>query len=162
VHLGRIEPAQGDRFPALGERRERARRVLGELVVAVGPDHRERHRPVRLCDELQQRQRGRVGPLQVVEHDDQRPAPREPLEHARGGIEQAQPGGLRLPGVVGDRGRVGQLGEQPGQLGRVVGGDGTRVVRAGGLQQRPQGDRPGPEGGRAACVAARAPAHGQS
>ena len=106
---------------------------VGPVAVGVPPGHDDEHRVVgRVGEQVpQQQERGPVGPLQVVEHQQHRAAGgdgRQPVAH---GVEQAPALGV---GVVGERRphpaeAGGHVGQQAGQLVGV----GAHV----GLQQRP-------------------------
>ena len=94
---------------------------LGQLVVPVGPDDHQRHRPVGLGDEPQQRERGRVGPLQVVEDDEGGRVPSEPLQELGDRVEQAQPRHLRVDRrLLGCARPPGQLGQEARELDSVL------------------------------------------
>ena len=56
-----------------------------------------------LDGELEQPERALVGPVQVVEHDDEGLACREVAQERRDGLEEAEPRRLRVGRVVGDR-----------------------------------------------------------
>ena len=135
AHLVPAQAGQGHRG-RLGHQleQERGQGVLGrlDLDVAVGADQQQPLEPGVLGGELQQPQRRRVGPVQVVEHDHHR-------------------------AVLGDRDQgAGHRVEDPERLGRVGTGPARAVRRAGRrlAQQHPQagaagglGRRPLPGGG---------------
>ena len=111
-HLGehRLAPQRGD------DGRERV--VVGELAGAVGA---EEHRAPRLrradqvADELQRRA---VGPLQVVEHEQQRGAGRDLRQQRGERVEQAMALGAAFGAAHRRRaGRRAELGQQRGEVG---------------------------------------------
>jgi hypothetical protein len=74
AHVVSLEPGQRDGGGLRHQRHhQRPQRVVGrlDLGVAVGADQQEPLEPGVLRDELEQPQRGRVGPVQVVEHHDE-------------------------------------------------------------------------------------------
>ena len=78
AHLPEREPAQqhalgGALARELGESL-RQRMAAAQLDVAIGADQQQASRAQLAREELEQEQRGLVGPVQVVEDDDQRPA----------------------------------------------------------------------------------------
>ena len=100
----------------------------GELVagvrleVAVGGDRQQRHVGQRARDELQRQQGGGVGPVQVVEDDDERPAVRD---GGRGGSRAPRRAGSAAgriePWVVGGRRLCArELGQEAREPGRTV------------------------------------------
>ena len=149
--------------------RRRELRAGVRLVVAVGRDHEDREVGQRAIEELERHERGDVGPVQVVEHDDERPARGRRRQQRRERVEEAK---ARLIGVEvrGHRGwaeRARELGEQPGDPRcRVAERDAQRGdvlvarQRSGDLHPRPvrggaaavPAGRPGPRGSaRDAC-----------
>jgi hypothetical protein len=119
THLVAAQAGQGDRC-RLGHQLEqqRGQGVLARLHldVAVGADQEQPLEPGVLGGELQQPQRRRVGPVQVVEHQ------RAPPPGLVGGLSGQ--GGLADPSLPGDQhqpavavGRPGDLGpEHPGRV----------------------------------------------
>ena len=100
-----------------GQRRLKAlARVLAGPVGAEDPQPRGLGRARQMA---QQQQRRAVGPVQVVEHEQQRAAGRDLAEQPGDGLEQAVAVGLRIAGL--GRPELGQpaaeLGDQPRQLG---------------------------------------------
>ena len=79
-----------------------------QLVVAVGADEAD-PRPVSgPGDEVEEGQRRCVGPVEVVDHDDQAPFRRQAVEQPAGGIEEQEPGPvgqLAVRGVTETPGR---------------------------------------------------------
>jgi hypothetical protein len=79
--------------------------------------------------------------------------PGYPFQEPGDSVEQSQPRGVCVgwavhqPGVGGLRSRGGQLGKQPGQLGRVRPGEGVGIGWAKDAQQAAQGRRPGQNAG---------------
>ena len=146
---------------ARGERTERRRELVARvrLALAVGGDRQHRLVGQRARDELQREHRRDVGPVQVVEHDDERSALRDRDEQAGERVEEAK---ARLVGVQrrrlrgrAERGR--QLRQQTGDPGGAVAEAGAQ--RGGVLAARERaGDlHPRPVRGRSAAVPARAP-----
>ncbi len=86
----------------------------------------------------QQQQRRPVDPVQVVEDEQQRRALRRAADQRRDGFEEAIALGLGIlrrgsgPGGAGSRGQE-RLGQDPGELREVAGGD--RIVRPGAVAQ---------------------------
>ena len=100
------------------------------LGVAVGGDREDRQVGQPARDELERQQRRRLGPVQVVEDDDKRPALGDAREQARERVEEQE---ARLLGVeVGGRG--GQA-KHAGEL-RHQARDRRRVVAERGAQRR--------------------------
>jgi hypothetical protein len=60
-----------------------------QLVGAVGDDEAERLRARAAHEEGQEVARRRVGPVQVLEHEDDRPLAAEPLEQRQQRLEHA-------------------------------------------------------------------------
>ena len=147
-----------------GRAREAAERggELGARVrlgVAVGGDRQQRDVGQRARDELERQQRGGIGPVQVVEHDDERLALGGGGQQRGERVEEPE---ARLVGV--QLGGAGGLAERRGELGQQAGDPGRAGAERGGQRARspPRGERaadlhPRPVGGRAAAVPAAAP-----
>ena len=83
------------------ERRERVReRRRARFGVTERADEQHGRLLQRRDGELQQSQRALVGPVQVVEHDDDRLLRREVAQERRDGFEEAEPRGLGVGRVV--------------------------------------------------------------
>ena len=144
-----------------GEAAERRGQVVAgvRLGVAVGRDREDREIGQRAPEELEREHRRDVGPVQVVEHDDERAALGDGREQAGDRVEEAK---ARLVGVEvrrhrGRPERAGELGQQAGdprsagaEPGAQPGGVLAARERAGDLHPRPVRRR-------AAAVPARAP-----
>jgi hypothetical protein len=132
-----------------------------DLHVAVGADDQQARVGQLPGDKAEQQQARPVGPVQVVEDEDQ-PTTRGRRVQAGGhGVEQAEPGhlGIQLGGRPWRPLQVGQLGQELPQLGHLpsqLGGD-LRRWAAGGI--RAQRLTPGPVGGCARPFAAAPPRH---
>ena len=74
--------------------------VAAQLDVAVGADHEQRAVAQLAGEELEQQQRGLVGPVQVVEDEHQRPRGGGAGEEARDRVEEAE-ARLLVLGVLG-------------------------------------------------------------
>jgi hypothetical protein len=143
-----VQAGQRDRG-RLGHQRQQQRlqRVPARfhLDVAVGADQQQPLEPGVLRGELQQPQRGAVGPVQVVEDDDDRAALGD--RHQRGGDGVVQLEGLGPRGVVrrpGIRRRGRRLAEQDRQA-DAAGGPGRRpLLGRGGPPQRAEHLHPRP------------------
>ncbi len=90
--------------------------VLAHLELAVGAEHEQGRVPQGARELAQQQQRGRVGPLQVVEHEDGGPSAGGLAQERGHGVEQrvavAVAAGV---GRLGLRGSARELGDEPGQ-----------------------------------------------
>ena len=86
------------------------------LGVAVGGDRQQRHVGQRARDELERQQRGGVGPVQVVEDDDERLALGGGGQQRGERVEEpeARLVGVELRGAGGLAERRGELGQQAG------------------------------------------------
>jgi hypothetical protein len=110
------------------------------LVEAVGEDDEHALAAERVGEEGDERPGRRVGPVEVLEHEDDRRVAREPVEQREDRLEQAAL--RRRVGAVVARRRAGQPGEEPGELGavarvqRVEGGVAVARERAEGGHQR--------------------------
>jgi len=110
------------RHPGQATQRRGQLRACVRLRIAVGGDHEDRRVGQRAADEPEREQRGGVGPVQVVEDDDQRLASRDRGEQRGERVEQTK---ARLIGVLRGRRRrraerAGELGQQAGHPGRAV------------------------------------------
>ena len=104
----------------LGE--QRAERVAAvQLVGAVGRDDEQRLVAERGGEEAQERARGRVGPVQVLDDQQHRGVAREPVEHREQRLEHAR--------LVAAAARPLAAGAEAGQQRRQLGADvaGQRV-----------------------------------
>jgi hypothetical protein len=111
VHRVRVEALKVEMGAVADERAEtRARRRL-QFVVAVGPDEEDPGLLRCSCDEIEQRQGGIVGPLEVIEHQHERPLRGQDVEEPGHGIEQQEAvpvGGLAMRGIA-------ERGDEAGQ-----------------------------------------------
>ncbi|HZQ38307.1 MAG TPA: hypothetical protein VFD32_20425, partial [Dehalococcoidia bacterium] len=82
-----------------------------EFHIAIGAHQQQRQRGQLAGDELQQRQRGGVRPVQVFEHEQQWPPAGRGAQPAQHRVEQAKARLFRI-----DRGRRGKAGQEPRQL----------------------------------------------
>jgi hypothetical protein len=88
------------------------RMIVGELDIAIGPHHEDRGIAQLAREEAKEKQRWRVGGLEIVEDDDERRAlPRVPQERRRR-VEQLEAGRLRL-----DRDRRRQIRDDIAHVG---------------------------------------------
>ena len=110
----------------LPERRQhRGQRMPGRhFDVAVRGDHQQARRGQLAGEEAEQEQRRRVGPVEVVEDEDERPRPSGAREERREGIKQPK---ARLLGV--ERRRHGEIGKPIANLRNDLGD-----VRRGGAE----------------------------
>ena len=119
----RPEAAQRDPAAALdpGQLAEHPgeRVVAAELDVAVGAEDQQAARGELAGDELEQQQRGLVGPVQVVEHEHHRAGRgRPPSEEARDRVEEPEARLLAVGALGGlDVEPLGDLGDELGDLG---------------------------------------------
>jgi hypothetical protein len=109
----RKRDAARDRLP--GDLGEHHGQRLGRYRVDVShrAEQQHVHRPKLAREELKQQQGGRVGRVQVIEDQHQRPLLRSPPEELGSGMKQPEPGSLRLR-----RGRLPKPGDQLVQLGK--------------------------------------------
>jgi hypothetical protein len=113
-HLGVAEPdeVQAERLqPGHHRKRLGQRRADVGRCVAVRPDEQDLGVLQLAADVLQQAQAVDVGPVQVVEHHQQRPRPRRGPEQLRDGVVEAEARGL----VVGSSSP--ELGQDVGEVG---------------------------------------------
>ena len=110
-----------------------------QLVAAVGGHQHDRGLGQVGHQERQQVQGRAVGPVQVLDGQDQRPLGGQPLQHAEQPLEQPRPGQL----ARGRRGGLGraEVGDQPGQL-RPPGAS-HRAQGSPGRARGPAGAAPG-------------------
>ena len=105
----------------LGEltQHQREGMLAAQLHVAIGAE--KRHAGIaHLADQkLHESQGGLVGPVQVVEKQDQRPGAARAVEEARDAVEEAEAGLLRLHGI--GLGEIGKAASELGNQGRDVG-----------------------------------------
>ena len=138
--------------------------VRADLGVPVGTDDRHRVRRQLGGHEAEEEERRLVGPVQVVEHDQQGAGPCRPAEERRDGVEEAEAGLLGFE--LWRRRRVVQARCQFWQQAQDVAGARPQmprqllVIDAAGV--RPQGLDPRPEGGRPLALPARAPEHARA
>jgi hypothetical protein len=150
-HLLPRQPVQLDQLTVRGQLGQHPGGTSTKFVTPIRTDDHQRNRPVGRGDEPQQLQRRLISPLQVIKHHQRRRVPGQPFQAPGDGIEQPQPRHVRVgrllhrPGVGGLGSRGGQLGKQPGQLGRVGPGQGLGIGRIQGAQQAAQSRRPRPE-----------------
>ena len=110
---------------------QRPQRVAAmQLVGAVAQQHEQALRADRAREEGEERARGAVGPVQVLDEQDEGLRLREGVQQCQQRLEQAA---LRRPG-----GRAGQAGQERGQLLAQVGVEGVerRIAAAGQRTQR--------------------------
>ena len=137
-------------------------RQLGARVrlgMAIGGDRQQRHVGQRAGDELEGQQRRGVGPVQVVEDDDERLLLGRGRQQRREGVEEAKASlvGVQLGGARGLAQRLAELGQQAGDPGRARAESGTQRREVGAARERAADLHPRPVGGRAAAVPAAAP-----
>ena len=100
---------------------------------AIGAEHEHSALVGRSCNVAEQQQRRPVGPLQVVEHEQDRRRRGDLGQQAGHGLEQPVALGLRL--ALDRRRQLGrapaQLGNEPGQLGAVLARAGPQLTRRG-------------------------------
>ena len=99
AHLVAAEAGEGDRGGLCHQRHhQRAQRVVDglDLGVAIGADEQQPLEPRVLCGELEQSQRGAVGPVEVVEDDNHRAALGDRDKSGGHGVVEAE----RLDAVV--------------------------------------------------------------
>ena len=132
-----VEAVQCDstRGVDLGELAERCgkRVVAAELDVAVGADDQQAGVGEPAGEEAQQQQRRLVGPVQIVEHDDQRAGARGAAEELGDGVEDPE---ARLLGI--HRRELADVAEALADLGHD-----PRHVRGAGAELPAQPDRIG-------------------
>ena len=78
------------RYPCQLPARVRQRMVRLHSEIAVGPDNAQRgggHFP---CNKLQEQERGRIGPVQVIKDEDQGPSLRGVFQERGEAIEEAE------------------------------------------------------------------------
>ena len=115
AHVGRLEPGQRLRPAQAAERYERAQ-PFGILARLVGAGRRDQQDPRRLelaRDELEQAERPDVGPVEVVDHEHQRPGLRERGERRAHPLEEleARAGRLGVRAAVAGAQLRGELGQ---------------------------------------------------
>ena len=74
-HLGAIQPVERQLFPGLARDARQERPDLGRqprLDIAIGPEHHERTGAQVARDEVEELERGEVGGVQIVEHEEAR------------------------------------------------------------------------------------------
>jgi hypothetical protein len=154
-HLLLGERPQGDDGAPGGEAGEQGHeRVAGGLVeVAPGAQHQHGRGRESPGQEVEQLERRRIGPLEVVQDDQQRSFPGPGHQHGGELVEQPEPG--RRGQLVSPARRVGRagrgVGQEPGQRG---GGAGQTPVLA---DERAEHLDPGPVGGGALTLPAPPP-----
>ncbi|PSK66019.1 hypothetical protein B0E53_02056 [Micromonospora sp. MH33] len=124
-HLVAGQPGEGDGGGLRGQRQQqRSEPVVAglDLGVAVGADQQEPFEPGVLGGELEQPHRGRVGPVQVVEDDHDRPVLGDGHQRRGHGVVQGE---LRLTAVV--------RGLLPRRVGAGALAEQRREARPGGL-----------------------------
>ncbi len=134
-------------------------RVATGARVVMGGDDEHRHPGEHPRHEGQQQQRGLVGGLQVVDHDEQGALGAQRAQEQRDGVEQGEARAVGLQGL-GDLGQVEALAHLGGEAADPAGA-GTQppaqLVVGGARGQLADHLHPGPEGGRAAAVPAAGP-----
>jgi hypothetical protein len=131
VEPGEVQPRHAGLAAQVGE--QLAERVVaGQLVVPVGGDDQQLPRPGRPGDVAEQLEGGGGGPLEVVEHEQQRALGRRGDEPLGDGVEQAVALGLR---VRADGWR------QAGQAGRDLRHEPDELARAGAQPAGPAPQR---------------------
>ena len=106
-----------------------------QLVGTVGAHEQDAHATQRAHEEGHQLERGPVRPVQVLEHEHQRPLGGQPLHHAEHELDQLR--GRRGVGRAGARARV-ELGQQPGEPAACRSQQLRQLVLGGRARQRPQ------------------------
>ena len=101
-------------------------RVFLGLDVAQRGDHEERHRPELPRQELEEQQRSHVGPVQVVDHEEEGTGASRGGERAGDAVEELE--ARPLGGAVGRRSGLG-CAEQRKHRGDLLGGSAGRVGR---------------------------------
>ncbi len=126
-HLPAVEPLQlqpldGAQPFELGE--EGAQRVAAvQVVAAVGGDQQHPGAVQGAHQEGEQLAGGAVGPVQVLDGEDEGTLRAEPFEQPRGVLEQPGPAVLVVRFAV----RLAQLGEQPGEMALAAGRGGLQL-----------------------------------
>src|SRR5262245_35271856 len=121
------------------------------LDVAVRGDERQTALRHLVSQEAEQQQRCWIGPVYVIEHDEQRAAGRGVLEEPRDAVEQAE--ARRVPFDPWWRGQIGQtlsdgrnhlrdVGSSRSKVGQQLGGRTSGDVRPSRLRPRPIWRRP--------------------
>ena len=172
VPVDAIQRAQcsGERPPSSSRRvdgsRASARQRGGERIVAlhlgvaIGRDDEETRVGEIGRDELEQLQRGAVGPVQVVEHDDEPGRLRDRGEEAADDVEEAEARAIRLralarPGAPGMRSRsTGNTWASSAPHGPTAAATASRPDV---IDPAPERGVPRPEGGRRAVLPAASP-----
>lgn len=147
---------RGAREAAEGGREIGARVRLG---VAVRGDRQQRDVRQRARDELQREQRRGVGPVQVVEHDDERTLLRDRRQQRRERVEEPEASlvGVQLGRLRGRSERPGELWQQAGDPRGALGERCAQRRGVGATAEHAPDLHPGPVRGRPAAVPAAAP-----
>jgi hypothetical protein len=122
-HLGLGQRRQGDDGgPGRQVGQQGRGRVVGRGVeVAVGGEHQRPGGRQPAGQEVEQLQRRRVGPLEVLQDHHQRPVLGGGQQHRGDLVQQPEPGRGRLVGGGRRGGPPRELGQEPGQRGGVGG-----------------------------------------
>ena len=119
VAAQRLEGDAVDRRVALDLRQERPQWVAAmQLVEAVGQDHEDPLAAERAGEERDEGPGRGIGPVEILEHEDDRRLAAEAVEEGEHGLEE--PALRRAVGPVVRRRRAGQPREEAGQLGAVA------------------------------------------
>ena len=117
VKAGELDSLHALLAVKVGQQR-RQRMIAREIGVTVGPHHHHRHRGARRDDVAQQRQRRRIGPVQVIEDQQQRLLLARSFQQARdSGVEQVA---LCLRVALARGGQLGHAIAQGGHQARQV------------------------------------------
>ncbi len=152
--------ARGRPREAAERRREIRARV--RLRVAIGRDRQERDVGQGPGHEQQRVQRRGVGPVQVVEHDDEWALLGDRGKQRRERVEAPEPRlvGVQLRGLRGRAERGAELRQQSRDPGRAGAEGGAQGGKVGAPAQRAADLHPRPVRGRAAAVPAASPSPG--
>ena len=124
--------------------------TAGDLHVPIRAEHQQRGPADLPGQELQEEERRPIGPVQVVQQEDQRPAVGRALQERRDCVEQAEPCLLRLQRrwrrqvrqpLAHLRHDLGDVGGPGTHVGAEVGGVMATYVGPDGLDPRPVGRR---------------------
>ena len=130
-----------------------------ELDIPVGADQEQVRPREPAGDEAQQEQRGLVGPMQVVEHDHQRPGARGADEEVAERVEEPEARllGLHVGRLADVAEPVGDLGDDLGYVGGPAAELPAQPDRVGVADVRAQRLRPGPVRGLSLGLVAASP-----
>ena len=99
-----------------------------EVVRAIGEDQRDR-RVAQVADQEAEEVAGRaVGPVEILDDDDHRRDPGQPVQDAEQQFEQAALGGPGVEAGLGAVRRGTEVGDEPRELGTAVADDRVELV----------------------------------